>query len=249
MSTVCRPGRAAELPASAARRPRRAVRDAPCARRARSSPARPSPPSSPTSRPGRPAIPATPEHTPGGSTQRLGRGGGRRALRPGARHPDDRLDRPAGRLLRRRRLQAELRADLARRRDPARALARPRRSVRARSRDDLARRRRSSSRAGSRPRHRARRAAAGRPDRALPRRAIARGSGAFRAPPRPSQRARSRDRRDRGDGATLPLSRIATAPSWPSNPRRCTPTGTRASVSSTRRRPPSSFERGRTVVG
>ena len=84
-----------------------------CARPARSSSARPSPPSSPPTRRARRAI-RTIRHTHAGRlVERLGRGGGgaHGAARP--RHPDQRLGDPAGRLLRRVRLQTQLRLDPA----------------------------------------------------------------------------------------------------------------------------------------
>ena len=84
--------------------------------------------------PGKTRNPHNPEHTPGGFFQRLGRRGGGAHGAAGDRHPDQRLDDPAGGLLRRGRVQAELRADLAARRPEAIRGARPGGRVRAQRR-------------------------------------------------------------------------------------------------------------------
>ena len=101
-----------------------------CARPARSSSARPSPPNSPIFIPGRPAIRTTRAHA-----RRLvvGLGGCGRGPHGAARarHADQRVGDPAGRVLRRVRRQAEPRVDVARRRPAAVAQARPCRGVRA----------------------------------------------------------------------------------------------------------------------
>ena len=64
-----------------------------------------------TRKPGPTANPHNPDHTPGGVEQRLGRRRGGWLLPAGLRHPDRRQRDPPGRLLRRGRLQAELRDD------------------------------------------------------------------------------------------------------------------------------------------
>ena len=89
---------------------RRALWSKRCATPAPSSSARPSPPNSPIFIRARPAIRTITERTPGGSSSGL-RGGGRgRHGAAGARHADQRLGDPAGRVLRRVRREAEPRA-------------------------------------------------------------------------------------------------------------------------------------------
>ena len=66
--------------------------------------------------------------------ERLGGRGRRRSLPAGPRHADDRLGQPAGGFLWRRRLQADLRHGFGQRADPAVAVPRPCRLVRARRR-------------------------------------------------------------------------------------------------------------------
>ena len=87
-----------------------------------------------TAPPGQDAQPAQSRAHAGRIVERIGGRGGGGDGAAGARQPDDRLDDPAGVLLRRLRLQAHPRADPAPRDVPALPHARSRRAVRARAR-------------------------------------------------------------------------------------------------------------------
>ena len=96
--------------------------------------------------PGKTRNPWHPAHTPGGSSSGSAAAVAALPRRRGARHADQRLGDPAGRVLRRRRVQADARRDPARRRPHLQPDARPGRDVHAQ------RRRRGAARAGAWPR-------------------------------------------------------------------------------------------------